>query len=1124
MLQTDDVKPLGGFRLTCMEILNWGTFDEQIWRITPESGNSLLTGNIGRGKSTLVDALTTLLVPPRKLAYNKAAGAEEKERSVESYFYGYYTSVQDESGKARPKGLRDGSRHYSVVLARFSSVAVDKSVTLAQLYWLKPGESKAKRLYVVAEGELTIADDFSGFGSRMNDLRKNMRRREDVSLFDNFAPYQLAFSKLLGLGSDTRVLELFNQTISMKSVGSVTEFVRHNMLEEPDIEKKVQELERNYDDLRHLHDAVVAARNKIELLTPVAKFGDEAIASATEREQYNSSRDVLGGYLSRHSISLYQQRLARQQNEAEKQRLRMLEIENQNLDHQQRIEQLNEDIRASGGDRLSKLVSEIALKENERDERQKSYQQYQGYTKALSLNDVLDVGVFVENIAKAKEKAELITRQLNENELQRDDVKYALREGQNRQQALGNELVALKKRQSNIPSKQQAVRESLCAALGIAESALPFIGELLQVKSEAQQWQGAAERVLHNFALSLLVPECYYAQVSDFIESTHLGTRLVYYRVKKQVWHSVQLTPGGLPEKIAIKPESEFYSWLAKELAQRFDYQCCDSLADFRRSVKAITLNGQMKSSAERHEKDDRYNLQDKSRYVLGWSNKEKIQLLATEYATQQNAIVGLEKDLKTLQQSQHASDELRHIALRLSDFNLSFEQINWPQSSEGVEKLREEHRQLEQSSDTLRLLTERLEKERMQLKVLSGERDVLLNDQGALREKIATNESALTATEASLAAVGQEQQEAYFPLIEEIFIRFCATERLTIEMLPNQESLLRQKLNEKIQHLEERRRDKEARMVSAMAAFINAFPNDATDLDSNLAALADFKQLLQQLQDEDLPRHEERFKEMLSRDTIRAMALFRSQLDRQEEEIKNRIRVINTSLQALDYQPGTYIELMGVASPDVEIREFKQRLIQCVEYSAGDELYSERKFEQVKSLIEQMRDVPKWTLKVVDVRFWSLFNVIERYREDKSEKECYSDSGGKSGGQKEKLAYSILAAAIMLQYRLVDEQVDSPLQRRFNLVVIDEAFARGSKDSTRFGLELFKKLGLQLLLVTPLQKLDVIEHYVDHVHFVDQRNNRSIVLNMTVEDYRQQLAKARDLEKYASLVSVDES
>lgn len=263
------------------------------------------------------------------------------------------------------------------------------------------------------------------------------------------------------------------------------------------------------------------------------------------------------------------------------------------------------------------------------------------------------------------------------------------------------------------------------------------------------------------------------------------------------------------------------------------------------------------------------------------------------------------------------------------------------------------------------------------------------------------------------------------------------------------------------------------------------------------------------------------RFKEMLNRDTIRSMALFRSQLDRHEEEISARIQLINQSLHELDYQVGTFIEIDRVSSPDVEIREFKQRLKQCVEHTLDDNLYSEQKFEQVKSLIEQMRQDQKWTQKVVDVRFWHLFNVIERYREDGSEKECYSDSGGKSGGQKEKLAYSILAAAILLQYRLVgDTALNGRAERRFNLVVIDEAFALGSKDSTRFGFELFRKLGLQLLLVTPLQKLDVIEHYVRHVHFVDQKQNRSMLLNMTIEEYRQRLAQHQALNAYTALVS----
>jgi len=284
---------------------------------------------------------------------------------------------------------------------------------------------------------------------------------------------------------------------------------------------------------------------------------------------------------------------------------------------------------------------------------------------------------------------------------------------------------------------------------------------------------------------------------------------------------------------------------------------------------------------------------------------------------------------------------------------------------------------------------------------------------------------------------------------------------------------------------------------------------------------LPEYQQILKKLQEEDLPRHETRFKEMLNRDTIRAMALFRSYLDKQEEEIEGRIRLINQSLYGLDYQNGTYIEIDSINSPDMEIRDFKQRLKNCVEFSTDDRLYSEEKFERVKDLIEQMRNEPKWTQKVVDVRYWHLFNVIERYREDNKEKECYSDSGGKSGGQKEKLAYSILAAAILLQYGLVnnDQQSGAKAKRRFNLVVIDEAFARGSKDSTRFGLELFKKLGLQLLLVTPLQKLDVIEHYVKHVHFVDQKNNRSMLLNMTIDQYRERLEQHKSVNKYKDLI-----
>ena len=118
------------------------------------------------------------------------------------------------------------------------------------------------------------------------------------------------------------------------------------------------------------------------------------------------------------------------------------------------------------------------------------------------------------------------------------------------------------------------------------------------------------------------------------------------------------------------------------------------------------------------------------------------------------------------------------------------------------------------------------------------------------------------------------------------------------------------------------------------------------------------------------------------------------------------------------------------------------------------------------------------------------------------TEYEHYADSGGKSGGQKEKLAYTILAASLAYQFKL-DHRGKS---KTFRFVVIDEAFGRGSDESTRFALDLFQQLGLQLLIVTPLQKIHVIEPHVAAVGFVDNPSGSySRLQSLTIEEYRRQ-------------------
>jgi len=270
----------------------------------------------------------------------------------------------------------------------------------------------------------------------------------------------------------------------------------------------------------------------------------------------------------------------------------------------------------------------------------------------------------------------------------------------------------------------------------------------------------------------------------------------------------------------------------------------------------------------------------------------------------------------------------------------------------------------------------------------------------------------------------------------------------------------------------------------------------------------------------DDLPRFVARFKELLNVNTINEIANFNAQLARERETIKERIAHINKSLGEIDYNPGRYIVLESQASPDAEIRDFQQELRACTEGAltgvAGgtdDAQYSEARFLQVKAVIDRFRGRDglseqdrRWTTKVTDVRNWFLFAASERWREDGTEHEHYSDSGGKSGGQKEKLAYTILAASLAYQFGLEWGAVRS---RSFRFVVIDEAFGRGSDESAQYGLTLFRQLNLQLLIVTPLQKIHIIEPFVSSVGFVHNDGGRASKLrNLSIEEYQAQKAE----------------
>lgn len=659
------------------------------------------------------------------------------------------------------------------------------------------------------------------------------------------------------------------------------------------------------------------------------------------------------------------------------------------------------------------------------------------------------------------------------------------------------------------------IRERLCSALELDDRAVPFAGELIQVREDARSWEGAIERLLHGFGLSLLVGGAHYARVAAWVDRNDLNGRLVYYRTGSGAADGrSQEDPRAVCNKIQIEPTSPFYGWLEGTIQRRFDHLCCATIDELRRAPRGITRAGQIKGGAERHEKDDRHAIDDRTRYVLGWSNERKIAALEKQAADisarGQDALGGLE----SRQMEQRAIDALKTTLDKLAMFE-SFREIDWMSVAAEIEQLEQELGQLEAASDVLHTLRRQLQEAGNGLHELKRDQSASLEKKGKLDGRLETAQQECSQCTDTLGVLSKEARAEYFPRLESMREEAIGTAALTVESCDAREREMRKWIQDEVDAQETRRRKLGERIVSAMRGYIEAYPLETREVDATLESAAEFMAMLERLRSDDLPRFEERFKELLNQNTIREIANFQSQLNRERQTITERIERINQSLNDIDYNPGRFIVLEAAANTDVEIREFQQELRSCTEGTltgSDDDAYSEAKFAQVKRIIDRFRGREgsteldkRWTRLVTDVRNWYEFSASERWREDGTEYEHYTDSGGKSGGQKEKLAYTVLAASLAYQFGL---DADSGRPRTFRFVVIDEAFGRGSDESARYGLELFRRLDLQLLIVTPLQKLHIIEPYVAAVGFVHNPDgNASMLRNLTIEELRAERA-----------------
>ena len=620
---------VAGFKLDYLEVWNWGTFDKKVYHMNLHGNNSLLTGANASGKSTLIDALLTLMVPlKRQRFYNQSSGVEKKgNRTEESYFFGNYGNQQQEGAastttlRLRDKGAR------SVLLASFCNV--DKRVvTLFQVRYYTGEELKV--LFGVARESLTIERDFSEFDLH-GDWRKRLTKKYNtnetkrtIEFFDGPVAYGEKMIILFGMRSD-KALTLFNQIVGVKVLDDLDSFIRTNMLEELPAEEKYQELKDNFQNLMEAKTNIDKVKEQIAQLEPINALTEELKEIDIRIVEMEQEKSVAAYWFAARTVDLCDKELVCCKSDLRKLEDRLKELKVQKGELEQEQMRLTVAIEKDEvGQQIHEIEKEINQRVRIRDNRKAKAEEYDKLAKLVKMEQSPDVEVFEINRATAKREKDAlqvtIDRQLMEEK----------RQAQNRQDEISSNIEErmatiryLQQHKNNISGRVAEIRDEILEAVGATTEEIPFIGELICVKDDERDWEYSIERILHNFALRLVVPEKYYKQVNEYVNGHNLRGRIVYQRYQGaetiREFEDRTLKADSLLRKLEYKPMCLYLDWLEDRLFAEFNYSCVDSLADFNHlQEKAVTKEGLIKARGGKHEKDDRPEIRGKEHYVLG--------------------------------------------------------------------------------------------------------------------------------------------------------------------------------------------------------------------------------------------------------------------------------------------------------------------------------------------------------------------------------------------------------------------------------------------------------------------------------------------------------------------------
>lgn len=1076
---SDGVLHRGQWRLSRIEVVNWGTFDG-FHAVDVARKGHLVTGASGSGKSSLLDAIAAVLTPKGAVTFNAAAqesAGRASDRTWVTYVRGAWSREADEiEERTVATYLRTGAT-WSGILLRFENEEHDP-ISLVRLFHLRGTSTDAsdlKEMNVISrtvDGLMTYAPYASG-GIDARRLEAD-HHPVIVTTTGKHGGYFQRLQRLLGIGNDT-ALQLLHKTQAAKNLGTLDTLFRRFMLDEPLTFKRADSAVEQFGELRDAYNHVVDLRRQRDALLHVSTAAETYEKAEAEAVSLSDLADAVQPFAAGLQLDLSREALIDATTDLARAEARVAKNQTALDEAEERLTAARDRVNALGGRDLAPHQARIDDAKRTLQEVLSRRDRLANRLSGAGIPMAATEGEYADLCTMARETLlEPVPEALDHAFLERlSSARKALRE-------LESDLKTLNLHKSNINPRLLDVRAELCRDLHIPKELMPFAGELISVRDDHADWSGAIERALAPIATALLVRDDEITAVRRAVNERHLGVDLTIDAVPSTSHAPLPIIDDrSLVYRVDVA-EGIFAEYLNRRLSDEFDFTCVDSVDELDAVRRGITVSGLIKRTGRRYTKADRYNVNDQARWVLGGNIEPKRDELQRRIAT-----VGLEVEELDRQANAASADRDLQVA-RMGLFEdllaLPWSEIDAAGAERRIATLQELYDQLVspdsdlgRASQTESTLVQERDQLRGKAGQAEGQRAVALEKQALL---LASIDELVQRPVADLSGRVRANLDERFRR-QQNSIRFDQVDAVAVRVqthLHAEGDKLRTLVEGLITEFVERARD-----------FNNEWRAIATNanLSSRIEDRDGYRDLLAGIQSRGLPEHEANFRRLLDARSKESVTFLRDDLTGALRLIESRITPVNESLGRSQFDRDRYLNISVRLRRTQEVKEFLGDLKSIVDGNWANEnlAAAENRFAVLANIMHRLgssdRVDREWRTRVLDTREHVSFIAEEVDRNGKVHN-VHDSSAGLSGGQRQKLVVFCLAAA--LRYQLAVPEADFS---NYGTVILDEAFDKADAEYTRMAMDIFVAFGFQMILATPGKLLQTLEPYIGAVTVV---------------------------------------